>query len=70
MWRYVWAVGLWSRADVWRYVGAVGLWSRADASRMKGLEIAQTKDKFATVHAMTAYKGSGFTAPFILNFNT
>ena len=36
---------------------AVGLWSRADASRMKGLEIAQTKDKFAPVDAVTAYRG-------------
>jgi hypothetical protein len=37
---------------------------------MKGLEIAQTKDKFGPVHAVTAYRGSRVTAPFILNFNT
>ena len=51
-------------------LGAVGLRSRADASRMKELEIAQTKDKFAPVHAVTAYRGSRVTAPYIRNLNT
>ena len=51
-------------------LGAVGLRSTADASRMKGLEIAQNNDKFVPVHAVTAYRESRVTAPFILNFNS
>jgi hypothetical protein len=38
-------------------LGAVGLRIRPDASRMKGLEIVQTKVKFVPVDTMTAYRG-------------